>query len=164
MSVPGVTVNRLCASGAEAIVQAARAVGVGDQQLVIAGGVEGMSRSPYVVPKPDEAVPRTMEMVSTTIGWRLVNPNSPRTGRSRSARAPSRSLPSSGIGGEQDAWALRSHELAGEAWDKRLHDDYCSPSPTSRATIDPAPTVVMVPVFVQHDRVNGAVYSAPPVP
>ncbi len=77
VSVPGATVNRLCASGGEAIVQGARAVAAGDARLVIAGGVEGMSRAPYVVPKPDEALPRTMEMVQTTVGWRLVNPAFP---------------------------------------------------------------------------------------
>jgi acetyl-CoA acyltransferase len=125
VSVPGVTVNRLCVSGAEAIVQAARAVGVGDQQLVIAGGVEGMSRSPYVVPKPDEAVPRTMEMVSTTIGWRLVNPKFPAHWTQSLGACAEQVALELGIGrAEQDAWALRSHELAGEAWDKGLHDDY----------------------------------------
>jgi acetyl-CoA acyltransferase len=125
VTVPGVTVNRLCASGAEAIVQAARAVGVGDHQLVIAGGVEGMSRSPYVVPKPDEALPRTMEMVSTTIGWRLVNPKFAARWTQSLGACAEQVAAELGIGrAEQDAWALRSHELAGEAWDKGLHDDY----------------------------------------
>ena len=69
VTVPGATVNRLCASGGEAVVQAGRAVAVGDARLVIAGGVEGMSRAPYVVPKPDEALPRSMAMHQTTVGW-----------------------------------------------------------------------------------------------
>ena len=62
VTVPGVTVNRLCASGGEALVQAARAIATGDADLVIAGGVEGMSRAPYVLPKPDEALPRAMQL------------------------------------------------------------------------------------------------------
>ena len=77
VSVPGATVNRLCASGGEAIVQGARAVAAGDARLVIAGGVEGMSRAPYVVPKPDEALPRTMEMVQTTVGLAHGQPRVP---------------------------------------------------------------------------------------
>jgi acetyl-CoA acetyltransferase family protein len=128
VTVPGATVNRLCASGAEAIVQAARAVGVGDQQLVIAGGVEGMSRAPYVVPKPDEALPRTMEMVQTTVGWRLVNPAFPAAWTQSLGVCAEQVAAELGIGREeQDAWALRSHELAAEAWDKGLHDDYVQP-------------------------------------
>ncbi|WP_445276705.1 thiolase family protein [Streptomyces sp. DSM 41033] len=75
VSVPGVTVNRLCASGLEAVVQAARAVALGDHSLVIAGGVESMTRAPYVLPKSDRAFPAGHpEMYSTTLGWRMVNP------------------------------------------------------------------------------------------
>jgi acetyl-CoA acyltransferase len=77
VTVPGVTVNRLCASGGEAIVQAARMLALGDATAVIAGGVEGMSRAPYVLPVPDAAFPRSMDLVSTQIGWRLVNPRFP---------------------------------------------------------------------------------------
>jgi acetyl-CoA acetyltransferase family protein len=128
VSVPGVTVNRLCASGAEAIVQAARAIGVGDHSLVVAGGVEGMSRAPYVVPKPDEALARTMEMVQTTVGWRLVNPAFPAQWTQSLGACAEQVALELGIGRpEQDAWALRSHELAAEAWDKGLHDDYVLP-------------------------------------
>jgi acetyl-CoA acetyltransferase family protein len=125
VSVPGVTVNRLCASGGEAIVQAARAVGAGDHQLVLAGGVEGMSRAPYVVPKPDEALPRSMEMVQTTVGWRLVNPKFPAEWTASLGACAEQVAAELGIGrAEQDAWAVRSHQLAAEAWDKGLHDDY----------------------------------------
>jgi acetyl-CoA acetyltransferase family protein len=125
VTVPGVTLNRLCASGGEAIVQAARAVGVGDQQLVVAGGVEGMSRAPYVVPKPDEALPRSMEMVATTVGWRLVNPAFPAEWTQSLGACAEQVAAELGISrAEQDAWAVRSHELAAEAWEKGLHDDY----------------------------------------
>jgi len=74
LEVPGVTVNRLCASGAEAVVTAARAVKTGEAQLVIAGGVESMSRSPYVLAKADSAFSRGQRLEDTTIGWRFINP------------------------------------------------------------------------------------------
>jgi len=74
VSVPGVTVNRLCASGLEAVGQAARAIALGEADLVIAGGVEGMSRAPYVMGKADTAFGREQKLEDTTLGWRFVNP------------------------------------------------------------------------------------------
>lgn len=74
MSVPGVTVNRLCASGMEAVTVAARAIGTGEMSLAIAGGVESMSRSPWVMPKPSAAFPRDPQIFDTTLGWRFINP------------------------------------------------------------------------------------------
>ncbi len=123
VTVPGVTVNRLCASGGEALVQAARAIAVGDASVVIAGGVESMSRAPYVLPKPDEALPRTMQLHQTQVGWRLVNPAFPdRWTRSLGACAESVAA-ELGIGrAEQDEWSLRSHHLTAEAWQKNLHE------------------------------------------
>lgn len=73
-SVPGVTVNRLCGSGMEAVAMAARTVRTGEAELIIAGGVESMSRSPFVVPKSTQAFSRKAEMYDTTIGWRFINP------------------------------------------------------------------------------------------
>src|SRR3954464_13476025 len=73
--VPGVTVNRLCASGLEAVVQGARQVRLGEADLVLAGGVESMSRAPLVMLKPERGFPRgNGELVDTTIGWRFTNP------------------------------------------------------------------------------------------
>jgi len=72
--VPGATVNRLCGSSLEAVAQAARAIKCGEASLVIAGGVESMSRAPFVVPKSDSAFSRTAKIEDTTIGWRFVNP------------------------------------------------------------------------------------------
>ncbi len=72
--VPGVTVNRLCASGAEAVVQAGRAIKAGEATLILAGGVESMSRAPYVMGKAHAGYDRTQELADTTIGWRFVNP------------------------------------------------------------------------------------------
>ncbi|MBB4103393.1 3-oxoadipyl-CoA thiolase [Allorhizobium borbori] len=73
-AVPGVTVNRLCGSGLEAVAAAARAVRAGDIQLAVAGGVESMTRAPFVMPKAATAFARTAEIHDTTIGWRFVNP------------------------------------------------------------------------------------------
>jgi len=74
MTVPGVTVNRLCASGMEAVACAARGIAVGELSLAIAGGVESMSRAPMVIPKATSAFSRTAEIHDTTLGWRFVNP------------------------------------------------------------------------------------------
>ncbi len=73
-TVPGSTVNRLCGSGMDAVVSAARAIASGEAELMIAGGVESMSRAPFVVPKAETPFSRAGEMADTTIGWRLVNP------------------------------------------------------------------------------------------
>jgi acetyl-CoA acyltransferase len=73
-TVPGLTVNRLCASGLDAVIAAARQIKTGEADLVIAGGVESMSRAPFVMPKAETAFARTAEMHDTTIGWRFVNP------------------------------------------------------------------------------------------
>jgi acetyl-CoA acyltransferase len=125
VTVPGSTLNRLCASGGEAVVQAARALAVGDARYVVAGGVEGMSRAPYVVPKPDEALPKSMAMHQTTVGWRMVNLRFPDHWTDSLGACAERVATELGIGREeQDAWALRSHERAAEAWEKGLHDDY----------------------------------------
>jgi acetyl-CoA acetyltransferase family protein len=127
-SVPGVTVNRLCASGGEAIVQAARTVASGDADLILAGGVESMSRAPFVLPKPDVPYPTEAKLWHTQVGWRMINPKFPSewtVSLGGAAEAVAKEL---GISREeQDEWALRSHERAGAAWDAGLHDDYVVP-------------------------------------
>ncbi|NDF10978.1 MAG: 3-oxoadipyl-CoA thiolase, partial [Actinobacteria bacterium] len=77
VSVPGVTINRLCGSGGEAVVQAARALRIGDYEYVIAGGVEAMSRAPWIVQRDSKKKPETLddkEWHQSTVGWRMVNP------------------------------------------------------------------------------------------
>jgi len=74
VDVPGITLNRLCASGMDGVGMAARGIRAGDCDLVVAGGVESMSRAPFVMPKPDAAFSRRAEVFDTTIGWRFVNP------------------------------------------------------------------------------------------
>jgi acetyl-CoA acetyltransferase family protein len=125
VTVPGSTVNRLCASGGEAIIQAARALAVGDARVIVAGGVEGMSRAPYVLPKPDEALPRSMQLYQTALGWRMVNPRFPAEWTASLGACAEQVAAELGIGRQaQDEWALRSHERAVAAWEKGLHDDY----------------------------------------
>ena len=79
ISVPGVTVNRLCGSGFESVIQASRMIETGDANLVIAGGVESMSRARWILPKPEKAYPTSHEtLFSSTLGWRMVNPVMPK--------------------------------------------------------------------------------------
>src|SRR4029078_7564515 len=72
--IPGTTVNRLCGSGMDALITAARAIKAGEAELMVAGGVESMSRAPFVMPKATEAFSRNAEIYDTTIGWRFINP------------------------------------------------------------------------------------------
>ena len=124
-SVPGTTVNRLCGSGLEAVVQATRAVDTGDAEIVLAGGVESMSRAPWVVPKPERAFPRADQtMHSTTLGWRLVNPRMDARWTISLGASAEILADQHAIGREaQDAFALRSHQRAAAAWDQGLIDD-----------------------------------------
>ncbi|MEU8077270.1 thiolase family protein [Catellatospora citrea] len=123
-TVPGVTVNRLCAAGAEAIVQGSRAVRAGDVDLVIAGGVESMSRAPFVMAKPDTAFPGEARLWNTQLGWRMVNPLMPDAWTVPLGVAAQQVAHEFGIGREaQDAWALRSQQRAAAAWAQGRFDD-----------------------------------------
>src|SRR6185312_14566732 len=73
VAVPGATINRLCGSGLDAVTVAARAIKAGEAELIVAGGVESMTRAPFVMPKADSAFSRSAEVFDTTIGWRFVN-------------------------------------------------------------------------------------------
>jgi acetyl-CoA acetyltransferase family protein len=128
VTVPGVTVNRLCGSGGEAIVQAARAIRSGDAEVVVAGGVESMSRAPFVLPKPDVPFPTQAQLFHTQVGWRMVNPNFPARWTQSLGACAGDVAEQLGIGRtEQDEWALRSHERAAEAWAKGRHDGFAVP-------------------------------------
>ncbi|AWT46494.1 MULTISPECIES: thiolase family protein [Streptomyces] len=138
-SVPGVTVNRLCASGLEAVIQAARAIAVGDASVAVAGGVESMTRAPYVLPKAERPFPAGhAELYSTTLGWRMVNPR----------MAPEWTVPLGesaeliadrhGITREQqDAFALDSHRKAAKAQAAGLFDDEIVPVPVPHRAGEP---------------------------
>ena len=119
-SVPGVTVNRLCGSGLEAVIQAGRAVALEEASLVIAGGVESMSRAPWVLPKPERPYARgDATLASTTLGWRLVNPAMPAEWTVSLGEGAELLADKFGIDrGRQDAFAVRSHRLAHQAWER----------------------------------------------
>jgi acetyl-CoA acyltransferase len=113
-AVPGSTVNRLCGSGMDAVTIAARAIKAGEAELMIAGGVESMSRAPFVMPKAETAFSRHAEIHDTTIGWRFVNPlmktqygidSMPETGENVAEEF-------SILRADQDAFAVRSQEKA----------------------------------------------------
>jgi 3-oxoadipyl-CoA thiolase len=115
-SVPGATVNRLCASGLEAINAATRAVKLGEGDFYLAGGVESMSRAPWVVEKPERALPRGPQtMHDTTLGWRMVNPRMAGLGVSTESMGETGENVAERYGisrEDQDAFALRSHQRA----------------------------------------------------
>lgn len=123
-SVPGVTVNRLCGSSVESVIQGSRAIEAGDADLILAGGVESMSRAPFVVeksPKPWPAGNQTMW--NTSIGWRMVNPAFPKEWTISNGESAEKLATIYGISREaQDEFALRSHRLAAEAWAAGLYD------------------------------------------
>ncbi|WP_039828608.1 thiolase family protein [Nocardia testacea] len=130
-SVPATTVNRLCGSSLDAAMIASRSIETGDVDIALAGGVESMTRAPWVLPKPDRAHPAgDVTAVSTTLGWRLVNTRMPAewtvslgecneqlAGRFHISRA------------RQDEFAVRSHTLAHAAWEAGRYDDLVIPVP-----------------------------------
>ncbi|WP_405436695.1 thiolase family protein [Streptomyces avidinii] len=129
VSVPGVTVNRLCGSGLEAVIQAARAIALGDASVAIAGGVESMSRAPWVVQKPERAFPAGhQQMWSTTLGWRMTNPRMPGEWTGSLGEGAELVADKHGITREaQDAFALESHRKAAAAWSAGLYDNEVVP-------------------------------------
>ncbi|MFJ5531125.1 thiolase family protein [Streptomyces sp. NPDC093261] len=116
-SVPGATVNRLCASGLEAVTTAARTIAAGEADIVLAGGSESMSRAPFVLPRPDEALPPRIETYDTRLGWRLVNPAMKDLhGLLSMGETAEEVAERYGIGRDrQDEFALRSHRRAADA-------------------------------------------------
>ncbi|MET0510851.1 MAG: thiolase family protein [Thermoleophilaceae bacterium] len=125
-TVPGLTVNRLCASGLEAAVQASRQIRLGEADLVLAGGVESMSRAPLAALKPERGFARgNVELVDTTIGWRFVNPLMAATHSTESMGETAENVAGRyGVSREdQDAFALESHRRALAAADAGRFDD-----------------------------------------
>jgi 3-oxoadipyl-CoA thiolase len=142
VSVPGATINRLCGSGLDAVAMAARAIRIGEANAVIAGGVESMSRAPFVLPKADAAFSRDAQIFDTTIGWRFVNP-------AMKARYGIDSMPETGENvaaefkvsrADQDAFALRSQQRTAAAYERGFFRSELIPVeiPAKRG----APTVV----------------------
>jgi acetyl-CoA acetyltransferase family protein len=117
-SVPGSTVNRLCASSLDAMVTAARAIAVGDASIMVVGGVESMTRAPWVLPKPDRPHPAgNATLHSTTLGWRMVNPNMPPEWTVSLGEGTELLGEKYGVTRQAaDAYAVRSHTRAARAW------------------------------------------------
>ncbi|WP_069812222.1 thiolase family protein [Streptomyces sp. TP-A0874] len=137
-SVPGTTVNRLCGSGLEAVIQGARAIAAGDASVVLAGGVESMTRAPWVLPKPNRAFPAGhQELYSTTLGWRMTNPEMPSEWTVSLGEGAELVADRHGITRDaQDAFALASHEKAARAWKDGVYDAEVVPYPGSELTRD----------------------------
>ena len=113
MSIPGATVNRLCGSGLDAVNRVAADLALGHGDVALAGGVEAMSRAPFVLPRATDRLPRTQELVDTALGWRLVNPTMPAEHTISLGMTAEVLAAEYEIGREdQDAFALDSHRKA----------------------------------------------------
>jgi len=138
VSVPGSTVNRLCGSSLDAAMSASRMIETGDADVVVAGGVESMTRAPWVLPKPDKPFPTgNVAAVSTALGWRLVNPRMSPEWTVSLGEACEQLGEKHGISRErQDAFALRSHQLADRAWADGFYKDLVAPIPDTELERD----------------------------
>ncbi|WP_431711052.1 thiolase family protein [Glutamicibacter uratoxydans] len=124
-SIPGTTMNRLCGSSLDASIAAARQVATGDADLVLVGGVESMSRAPWVLPKTERPFPMSnLELANTTLGWRLVNPAMPQEWTVSLGEATEQLRERYQISREdQDSFAAASHQAAAAAWDAGRYDN-----------------------------------------
>ena len=128
-SIPATTINRLCGSSLDAAIMASRAVETGDADIVVAGGVESMTRAPWVLPKPARGFPAgDTTAISTTLGWRLVNERMPAEWTISLGECNEQLQERFGISRErQDEFAARSHELAASAWADGFYDALVTP-------------------------------------
>lgn len=152
-SVPGATVNRLCASGMNAVVDAARALKLGDGDVYIAGGVEHMTRAPFVMAKASQPFSRSVEMFDTSIGWRFVNPKMrDRYGIDSMGQTAENVAEQFGVTREdQDAFALRSQQKAAAARERGRFDQEISPVTIPAAGKGNAPTEFVRDEFLRPD-------------
>ncbi len=139
ITAPGVTVNRLCGSGMEAVGQAARAIKAGEGDLILAGGVESMSRAPFVMPKADSAFSRAAAIYDTTIGWRFVNPKMKAAyGIDSMPETADNVAADYGVSrADQDAFALRSQQRWTAAQAAGLFGDEIAPVRVPRGKGEP---------------------------
>ncbi|MGQ4601156.1 acetyl-CoA C-acyltransferase [Nocardia sp. R6R-6] len=137
-SVPGSTVNRLCGSSLDAAMLGSRLIETGDATKVVVGGVESMSRAPWVLPKPGKGFPAGNETLhSTTLGWRLVNPAMPAQWTVSLGESTEILARRYGIERDaQDEFAFRSHQLAAKAWDNGFYDDHVVTVPGTKLLRD----------------------------
>src|SRR5438270_11558854 len=130
-SVPGATVNRLCASSLEAAAKASSAIETGDASIMVVGGVESMSRAPWVLLKTERPYPRDHQQLwSTTLGWRMVNPNMPDQWTISLGASAEKLAGIYSISREaQDEFALRSHQRAQAGWEDGFYGEWVIPVP-----------------------------------
>jgi acetyl-CoA acyltransferase len=130
ITTAGVTVNRLCGSSLDAFLHAYRSIALGETEAAVAGGVESMSRSPFVIARPERALPPALDLVDSTIGWRFTNPDMPKEWTVSMGETAERLAEQYGIARErQDLFALASHERAVEARSKGRFDGEIVPVP-----------------------------------
>jgi len=130
-SVPGSTINRLCGSSLDAAMQASREIETGEAEVVLVGGVESMSRAPWILLKPERAFPaQQQELHSSTLGWRMVNPNMPDQWTISLGASAEKLAGIYKVSREaQDEFALRSHQRAQAAWDGGFYGEWVIPVP-----------------------------------
>ena len=138
VSVPGSTVNRLCGSSLDAAMAGSRTIETGDADLVLTGGVESMSRAPWVLPKPERPFPAgDAQLVSTTLGWRLVNNKMPEEWTVSLGESNEQLQEIYGVSRtRQDEFAARSHRRAHAAWEAGFYDDLVIQVPGVELTRD----------------------------
>ncbi|WP_040159959.1 thiolase family protein [Mobilicoccus massiliensis] len=134
VEISGTTVNRLCGSSLDASMIASRQIACGDADLVLVGGVESMSRAPWVLPKTERPYPAAnLEAVNTALGWRLVNEHMPKEWTVSLGEATEQLAEKYGVSRErQDEFAARSHRLAAQAWSQGRYDDLVVAGPAPR--------------------------------
>jgi acetyl-CoA acetyltransferase family protein len=137
-SIPGTTVNRLCGSSLDAAMQASRAIECAEASLTLVGGVESMSRAPWVLLKPERAFPRGDDQLhSSTLGWRMVNPLMPEQWTISLGASAEKLAEMWGISREeQDEFALRSHQRTAAAWDSGFYNEWVIPVPETELARD----------------------------
>ena len=163
VTLPATTVNRLCGSSLDAAMIGSRTVESGDADVVLVGGVESMTRAPWVLPKPDRPFPAgDMTAVSTTLGWRLVNPAMPAEWTASLGECNEQLQEKFAISRErQDAFATRSHQLADAAWNEGFYDDLTVAVPGTEVTRDesirPGTSVEKLATLTPSFRVEGTI-------
>jgi acetyl-CoA acetyltransferase family protein len=130
-SVPGSTINRLCGSSLDATMQASRQIETGEADVVLVGGVESMSRAPWIMLKPERAFPaQQQELYSSTLGWRMVNPNMPDQWTISLGESAEKLAGIYHVSREaQDEFALRSHRNAHDGWESGFYGEWVVPVP-----------------------------------
>jgi acetyl-CoA acyltransferase len=163
VTLPATTVNRLCGSSLDAAMIGSRTVESGDADVVLVGGVESMTRAPWVLPKPARPFPAgDMTAVSTTLGWRLVNPAMPAEWTASLGECNEQLQEKLAISRErQDAFAMRSHQLADAAWNEGFYDDLTVAVPGTEVTRDesirPGTSLEKLATLMPSFRVEGTV-------